>query len=103
MRKPVGTKSNRDRIGARVTVHVDGQQQLQEVRSGGGYISQSDFRLHFGLGKATWAETIEVQWPSGQRQVFHDVSAGKFHLIEEGRDQLDLQRSEERRVGKEGR
>ncbi|PYU60449.1 MAG: hypothetical protein DMG55_10610 [Acidobacteria bacterium] len=92
MLKLVGTKSNRDGIGARVTVHVDGQQQLQEVHSGGGYISQSDFRLHFGLGKATRAETIEVQWPSGQRQVFHDVSAGKFYLIEEGRDQLDLQR-----------
>ena len=92
MLKLVGTKSNRDGIGARVTVHVDGQQQLQEVHSGGGYISQSDFRLHFGLGKATRAETIEVQWLSGQRQVFHDVSAGKFYLIEEGRDQLDLQR-----------
>jgi len=92
MLKLVGTKSNRSGIGARVTVRIDGQQQLQEVRSGGGYISQSDFRLHFGLGKATRAETVEVQWPSGQRQVFHDVGAGKFYLIEEGRDQLDLQR-----------
>src|SRR6267154_454331 len=92
MLKLVGTKSNRSGIGARVTVRIDGQQQLQEVRSGGGYISQSDFRLHFGLGKATRAETIEVQWPSGQWQVFHDVGAGKFYLIEEGRDQLGLQR-----------
>ena len=60
--------------------------------SGSSYYSQNDLRLHFGLGKATRAETIEVQWLSGQRQVFHDVSAGKFYLIEEGRDQLDLQR-----------
>jgi enediyne biosynthesis protein E4 len=90
--KLVGTKSNRDAIGARVTVRADGHQQLQEVRSGGGYISQSDFRLHFGLGKATKAETVEVKWPSGLRQVFHDVDADKFYQIQEGSGQLALQR-----------
>jgi hypothetical protein len=90
--KLVGTKSNRDAIGARVTVSAGGHNQLQEVRSGGGYISQSDFRLHFGLGKAAKAETVEVNWPSGQRQVFHDVEADKFYLIEEGKDQLGTQR-----------
>jgi hypothetical protein len=55
-----GTKSNRDAIGARVVVRASGHQQLQEVRSGGGYDSQSDFRLHFGLGQATQAATIEL-------------------------------------------
>jgi hypothetical protein len=90
--KLVGTKSNRDAIGARVTVSAEGHQQLQEVRSGGGYISQSDFRLHFGLGKATKAETIEVKWPSGLRQVFHDVDADKFYQIQEGSGQLAPQR-----------
>jgi hypothetical protein len=90
--KLVGTKSNRDAIGARVTVSSGGHQQLQEVRSGGGYISQSDFRLHFGLGKSTQAESVEVRWPSGQRQVFHDVGSDKFYLIQEGREQLILQR-----------
>jgi len=87
-----GTKSNRDAIGARVTVRADGHQQMQEVRSGGGYISQSDFRLHFGLGKAARAETVEVRWPSGQIQVFHDIEADKFYLVEEGRDQLSIQK-----------
>jgi len=90
--KLVGTKSNRDAIGARVTVNAEGHQQLQEVRSGGGYISQSDFRLHFGLGKATKAEIVEVKWPSGLRQVFHDVDADKFYQIQEGSGQLGLQR-----------
>jgi hypothetical protein len=89
--KLVGTKSSRDAIGARVTVRADGHQQLQEVRSGGGYISQSDFRLQFGLGKAIRAESIEVRWPSGQRQVFYNIGADKFYLIEEGREQLSLQ------------
>ncbi len=96
--KLAGTKSNRAAIGARVTVSAGGHQQLQEVRSGGGYISQSDFRLHFGLGKATHAETVEVKWPSGLRQVFHDVEADKFYLIEEGRDQLGQQRFVNHRV-----
>ena len=98
--KLVGTKSNRDAIGARVTVSAAGHNQLQEVRSGGGYISQSDFRLHFGLGKAAKAETVEVKWPSGQRQVFHDVEADKFYLIEEGKDQLGTQRFASRRANR---
>ena len=98
--KLVGTKSNRDAIGARVTVSAAGHNQLQEVRSGGGYISQSDFRLHFGLGKAAKAETVEVKWPSGQRQVFHDVEADKFYLIEEGKDQLGAQRFASRRANR---
>src|SRR5216683_3325970 len=98
--KLVGTKSNRDAIGARVTVSAAGHNQLQEVRSGGGYVSQSDFRLHFGLGKAAKAETVEVKWPSGQRQVFHEVEADKFYLIEEGKDQLGTQRFASRRANR---
>ena len=89
--KLLGTKSNRDAIGARVTVRADGHQQLQEVRSGGGYISQSDFRLHFGLGKVTRVESVEIRWPRGQKQVFHNVDANTFYLIEEGREQLSPQ------------
>src|SRR5947208_1341371 len=63
--KLTGTRSNRDAIGARVTVRANGHQQTQEVRSGGGYISQTDFRLHFGLGEASKADVIEIRWPSG--------------------------------------
>ena len=60
-----GTKSNRDAIVARVTVRAGDHQQTQEVRCGGSYISQSDFRLHFGLGAAASADLIEIRWPSG--------------------------------------
>jgi enediyne biosynthesis protein E4 len=56
-----GTKSNRDAIGARVAVRVGDHQQTREVRSGGRYISQSDFRLHFGVGKATQADAIKIR------------------------------------------
>jgi enediyne biosynthesis protein E4 len=66
--KSVGTKSNRSGIGARVlcVTQVDGKphRQMDEVRSGGSYISQSDLRVHFGLGTADAAD-IEVHWPSG--------------------------------------
>jgi hypothetical protein len=63
--KTAGTKSNRSGIGARVYCTTsDGRRQIDEVRSGGSYISQSDLRVHFGLGSATEA-SIEVHWPSG--------------------------------------
>ncbi len=78
-----GTKSNRDAIGARVTVRVGDHQQMQEVRSGGGYISQSDFRLHFGLGKATKADAVEIRWPSGLVQHLENVAANQIVKIRE--------------------
>ena len=89
--KLVGRKSNQDGIGARVSVLADKHLQLQEVRSGGGYSSQSDLRLHFGLGKATRAETVEIKWPGGQKQEFHDLAVDKFYLVDEGREQISLQ------------
>ena len=78
-----GTKSNRDAIGARVTVYVGDHQQTQEVRSGGGYISQSDFRLHFGLGKAIKADAVEIRWPSGLVQRFENVAGNRVVKIRE--------------------
>ena len=85
--KLVGTKSNRDGIGARVTLrsseNAASHQQMQEVRSGGGYISQSDFRLHFGLGQASKADVIEIRWPSGATQRFENVQANQVVTIRE--------------------
>jgi hypothetical protein len=78
-----GTKSNRDAIGARVALRVGDHQQTQEVRSGGGYISQSDFRLHFGLGKATRADSVEIRWPSGVVQHFENVAGNRVVKIRE--------------------
>ncbi len=89
--KLVGTKSNRDAMGARIRVLACDLSQIQEIAGGGSYLSQSDLRAHFGLGKAAVASTVEVAWPSGQHQVFHDVAADRFYLVVEGRDQLALQ------------
>jgi enediyne biosynthesis protein E4 len=57
--------AGRDAIGARITVTAAGRKQIDEVRSGGSYISQNDFRLHFGLGRAKAAE-VSIRWLDGK-------------------------------------
>jgi enediyne biosynthesis protein E4 len=83
--KTVGTKSNRSGIGARVYCTPEGEhRQMDEVRSGGSYISQSDLRVHFGLKKANKAD-IEVHWPSGQIDRVAGVKANRVITIVEGK------------------
>jgi hypothetical protein len=84
----VGTRSNRDGIGAQVTVFAGGQKWMQEVRSGSSYISSSDLRLHFGLGAASTLDRIAVRWPSGLQEIFHfqgvDSKVDRFVTLVEG-------------------
>ncbi|PYX67452.1 MAG: RNA-binding protein [Acidobacteria bacterium] len=82
--KLIGTKSNHDAIGARVTVQAKGHRQVQEVRSGGGYDSQSDFRLHFGVDSAAKVERIAIRWPSGLNEKLENVSANQILTVKEG-------------------
>ncbi|MGZ4815002.1 MAG: CRTAC1 family protein [Terriglobales bacterium] len=87
--KCVGTKSNRTAIGTRlhcVTKGPDGKphQQVDEVRSGGGYFAQSDLRIHFGLGEATSVELLEIRWPTGEMQKLTNLAANKLYVIKEG-------------------
>ena len=79
----IGTKSNRSAIGARVTVRTGGHRQMQEVRSGSGYISQSDFRLHFGLGPTTSVDSLEIRWPSGAVQRLQNIRANRVVEVRE--------------------
>ena len=78
-----GVKSNRSAIGAQVRVTAEGQTQIDEVRSGGSYLSQNDLRLHFGLGSATKMERVEIRWPSGIRQVERNLHAGRVITLRE--------------------
>jgi hypothetical protein len=78
-----GTKSNRSAIGARVRVTAAGVTQTEEVRSGGHYISQSDLRLHFGLGAADRIERLEILWPSGLREEKTGLAANRIHRLTE--------------------
>jgi hypothetical protein len=82
--KTIGTKSNRDGIGARIKcVTADGS-QIDEVRSGGSYYSQNDLRVHFGLGTNQKVKAIEVSWPSGQVDTLKDIAANQLLLVKEG-------------------
>jgi len=83
--KLVGAKSNRDATGALIRLRAGGLDQVREISAGGSYFSQSDLRVHFGLGSVTSAESVEVVWPSGQRQVFRNIAADRFYIVEEGR------------------
>ena len=87
--KLIGNRSNRDGIGARVTVtRPDGHQQWRLVHSGSSYCSQSDTALTFGLGENHRAQSIEVVWPSGQVDRVGPVVANRVAFIEEGRGLL---------------
>ena len=88
--RTIGTKSNRSGIGARLrcVVKMPGEpkphQQIDEVRSGGGYFSQSDLRVHFGIGKASKIDLLEIRWPSGLVQSFNDVKPNQLIYVKEG-------------------
>ena len=85
----VGTTSNRDAIGARVTVIAPGlEPQLREVKSGSSYLCQSDMRLHYGLGQASMVTRIEIRWPSGLEESFEEVKTNQFLEIREGKGRL---------------
>src|SRR4051794_7020816 len=85
--KLVGTISNRDAIGARVHLVTGKAEQWQEIRGGGSYLSQNDFRVHFGLGAATRVDRIEVRWPNGAEQTWQNLDVDKFHTLTEGAGQ----------------
>ena len=76
-------RANRSAIGARVRVTAGGVVQTAEVRSGGSYLSQSDLRLHFGLGAAKQADKVEIAWPGGGRQTETDLAADRVHAVRE--------------------
>jgi hypothetical protein len=79
-----GVKSNRLALNARVRVRAGDQVQLGEVVSGGSYLSQSDLRIHFGLGAHERVEKAEVIWPSGKVERLTDLPADHFYMVREG-------------------
>jgi hypothetical protein len=81
----VGTASNRSAIGARVRIVAGGATLLREVRGGGSYYSQNDFRVHAGLGEAARIDRVEVVWPSGAEEVWRDVPVRRIVTLVEGK------------------
>ena len=78
-----GTGGSTDGIGARVTVRGGGVSQTKEVRSGSGYLSQNELKLHFGLGDSTTVESIEIRWPGDRKQQVEDIPANQSIVITE--------------------
>ena len=83
--KLVGTKSNRDGIGAVVHVTSGRDKQTKMLRSGSSYLSQSELVLTFGLGARVKADIVEIQWPSGEVDKLSNINAGQTVSIQEGK------------------
>ncbi len=79
-----GTKSNRDAVGAVVTITAGARKQVAHRFGGGSFQSAGDHRLHFGLSWADRAELVEVRWPSGRSDRYENVPAGRCHRLKEG-------------------
>ncbi len=92
MIKCVGTRSNRSAIGTRVKVTSGRHIQIDEVMSGSSYYSQNDFRLHFGLGRATKADSVELTWPSGLKESFQNLPANRLFIMQETKGILDTRK-----------
>jgi len=84
----VGTTSNRDAIGSRVTVEVDGRTLTRTLHAGEGFLAQSSKRLHFGLDDDARVERLTVRWPDGTLSEFTDVAGDARYRVTQGSDEL---------------
>ena len=91
--KLVGTKSNRSAIGARVRCVSGSLTQIDEIRSGGSYLSQNDLRIHFGLGKNSKIDLLEIKWPSGVTDQLRGIAIDQFIRVQEGGSLTTVDRS----------
>ena len=79
----VGEESNRDGIGASVSIGLGDRQQHAEVRSGTSYLSHNDMRLHFGVGQAEQVDWLRVDWPSGRKQEMRNLAVNQEIIVRE--------------------
>ncbi len=85
-----GTKSNRDAVGAKVTLRLaDGRRIVRHRKGGGSYLSAGDPRLLIGVGPATRVEGVEVRWPSGLEERLGQIDAGLSYLVVEGSGRIE--------------
>lgn len=94
-----GTQSNRDAIGAVVTLESNGRKQMRQVAAGSGFLSTSSPVLHFGLGDAQRVDRLEVRWPSGRRDVRSDVAINQRLKIRESRPSAAPEPQQQVRLG----
>jgi len=80
----IGTKSNRDGIGASLKLSSQGFVEVEQAKGGMSYMSASDPRIHFGLGKRTKIDSLEITWPSGQIDKLPNVAIDQIVVVKEG-------------------
>jgi hypothetical protein len=80
----VGTKSNRDAIGARALIETSETTQTKYINTAGSYLAANDKRLLFGLGDNSSVKTITIQWPNGQSNVYSNLKSNRYYQIIEG-------------------
>jgi hypothetical protein len=80
----IGTRGNRDAIGARLRLTVGAASQVRELKAGSSYLGQNDVRVHFGLGSATSVDRLDVRWPGGQTEVVSMLRVDQIVTITEG-------------------
>jgi hypothetical protein len=81
----IGTKSNRSGIGTKLTLSTGQHRQVREVQSGSSYLAQNDLRAHFGIGRATVAERLEVRWPDGSIEMIPTLAANQVVTVRQGK------------------
>jgi hypothetical protein len=79
-----GSRSNRGGVGAQVRISVGGQTRLSFVNGGSSFAGQSSARVHFGLGNTASVDGVEVRWPSGRVETYHNLDVDRLHRIREG-------------------
>ena len=90
MVKTLGVTSNRDGVGARITVRTGGIEQVREIRTGSGLYGQNDLRATFGLGVQSRIDVLEVRWPSGIVDRIEEIQSNRIVTVQEGVGLLDL-------------
>ena len=97
--KLIGTRSNRDAVGAAIRIKSGAFTSHDQVKGGMSYGSAQDLRVYFGLGVRTQVDLIEVRWPSGDRESFRDIAVDQILLIEERKGIRSFQFPKLRRIG----
>jgi hypothetical protein len=82
--RTVGSKSNRDGIGARLRLFVGNKVLRRDVKAGSSYLGQNDLRVHFGLGDAQRADRLEIRWPGGAVETIENIQANQIIAVREG-------------------
>ena len=88
----IGSRGNRDGVGARIEVTTAAGRQIDQVMGGGGYLGASDLRAHFGLGAADRIQLLRIRWPGGTEEVYRDLGANRILSIREGAGKVEVTR-----------